>query len=404
MEDNKTPRVMHGFPPAPETRISGENWFKNPFLRWSLMSRQAMVPTVPVWRGDGPVSALPPAPLALDDLPVTGLEGERSTLLALLEAMEIDGFMVLHQGRCVYQRHFHGMQPHTLHGSASISKSFIGALVGVLEAQGVVDLSKTAEYYVPEMRGSAMGDATLRQLMDMQAGIQRPELAGRPDTVGAQDGGVFEILGLMPRRPDTAADFYDFVLKKPRGGAHGSSFFYDNGQVEAVAWPLRRATGKSIAELLSELVWAPLGPARDAFYSVDKAGAEFTAGGLGLTLGDMARFGEMLRCEGWYNGRQIVPAAFLADVRRGGDQALFRQGAFSAVYPTGSYRSFFWPLHDDVGAFQCNGRYGQRLYVCPRAELVIAQFGAWDGPARPNRFDKPNVRLLRELAGHFIGA
>ena len=402
MDKQAAPRAMQGFPPAPETRVTPENWFLNPWLRWSLTSRQSMVASVPVWRGDGPVSAMPTSPLALDDLPVTGIDGGRARLLEQLEAMDIDGFMVMHRGQVVYSRYFHGMQPQTVHGSASLSKSFMGALAGILAAQGVIDLGQTAEHYVPEMKGSAMGDATLQQLLDMQAGIVRPELAGRPGAVGAQDGGVFEIIGLMPRRPDTAADFYDFVLKKPAAGTHGSSFYYDNGQVEALAWPIRRATGKSISELMSDLLYAPLGPLRDAFFSVDRTGAEFTAGGLGLTLQDLARFGEMLRCEGWYNGRQIVPAAFLADVRRGGSRELFAKGAFAAIYPTASYRSYFWNLHDDVGAFQCNGRYGQRLYICPKAELVIAQFSSWDGPARPHRFDVPNVRLLRELALHFI--
>lgn len=394
---------MQGFPPAPETRVTGDNWTLNPWLRWSLLNRQALVSNVPVWRGDGPVWELPAAPLALDDLAVTGVDGEPTTLLELLPAMDIDGFMILHRGRAVYTRHFHGMRPQTQRNSASVSKSILATVVAVLEDQGVLDLSRTAEYYVTEMRGTAMGDATLQQLLDMQAGIQRPALTGRSATVGTQDGGVFEIIGLMPRRPDTAADFYDFILKKPRGGAHGSTFFYDNGQVEAVGWVLRRATGKPVAELLSELVYAPLGPWRDGFYSVDDTGAEFTAGGLGLTLQDLARFGEMLRCEGWANGRQIVPAAFLADVRRGGDKALFAKSTFAETYRTGSYRSWFWNLHDDVGAFQANGRYGQRVYVCPKAELVIAQFSSWGGPARPHRFDAPDVRLLNELAKHFLG-
>ncbi len=393
--------VMQGFPPRPQDRIGPTNWFNQPFLRWSLMNRSVMVPTVSVWRGDGPVSALPALPKALDDLPVTGLDGQPTTLLNLLPSLEIDGFMVLHRGQVVYERYFHGMQAHTVHGSASVSKSFLGVLAGILADRGVIDLNRTAEFYVPEMKGSAMGDATLRQLMDMLGGIVRPSLDGRTSDLGSQDGGVYELIGLMPKSANSPADFYEFILRKPPAGKHGEAFYYDNGQPEAVAWAIRRATGRSIADLMSELIFAPLGMARDGFYSVDQSGAEFTSGGLALTLGDMARFAEMLRCEGRWNGRQIVPAAFIADVRAGGDPKLFAPSRFAQVMPGGSYRSFFWNTHDDVGGYMAIGRYGQRAYVSPRAELVIAQFSSVAGPP-PHPFDKPVVQLQRDLAHHFI--
>lgn len=393
--------VMVGFPPAPETRLTPANWFQLPYLRWSLLNRSLMVPTAQVWRGDAAPSPLTFAMQALDDTPVTGLDGHPTPLLQHLQALETDGFLVMHRGRVVYERYFHGMCPHHHHGSASVSKSFLSLIVGNLVQQGLLDLEKKAEHYVPEMRETAMGGATLQQLLDMSAGIVRPALDGRPGELGAQDGGVFEVIGLMPRKPDSPEDFYDFILRKPAAGEHGQAFYYDNGQPEAVAWVIRRVTGQSISDLLSQLIWAPLGPDRDAFYAIDRTGAEFTAGGLGMTLRDMARAGEMLRCEGHYNGRQIVPAAYLADIRAGGNRAHFAQSRFGAVLPQGSYRNQFWNVHDEVGGFMAWGRFGQRLYISPKAELVIAQFSSAPGPA-PHPFDKPLARLQNELAHLFL--
>ena len=293
------------------------------------------------------------------------------------------------------------MQPHTQHNTASVSKSYMAVLAGILQGQGTIDFGRQAQHYVPEMRGSAMGDATLQQLLDMQAGIQRPVMSGRAGAVGQQDGGVYEILGLLPRQPQAAADFYEFVLRKERSGTHGGQFYYDNGTVEALAWVVRRATGRAIADLYSELLFAPLGAQRDAYITVDRLGAEFTSGGLATTLRDMARFGEMLRLEGHWNGRQIVPASFIADTRRGGDRALFAASPRHAVMPTGSYRNCFFHMHDDVEGFCASGRYGQRIYISPRAELVVAQFSSAGGAPPPHPFDAPTARLQHALATHF---
>lgn len=396
------PVPMQGFPPSPQSRVTPSNWFALPYLRWSLMNRSLMVPTANVWRGDGPASPLDFKPQALDDLPVPGIDGQIVSLIRHLASLEIDGFLVMHRGVVVYERYFHGMAAHHQHSSASVSKSLLGALVGILQGQGVLDLQKTAQHYVPEMSGTAMGSATLQQLMDMQAGIVRPELAGRPDAVGAQDGGVFEVIGMLPRKPDSPEDFYDFILKKPAAGRHGEAFYYDNGQPEALAWVIRRATGRRIAELMSELLWVPLGPDRDAYYSIDRTGAEFTAGGLGLTLRDLARFGEMLRCEGHWRGRQVVPPAFLADTRAGADRQLFAATRFGQVFPKGSYHNLFWHVHDEYQGYMALGRFGQRCYVSPVAELVIAQFSSAPGPA-PHPFDLPNVQLQKQLAQCFLG-
>ena len=395
-------QVMAGFPPAPETRVGPHNWFKLPWLRWSLIHRSLSVPTVDIWRGAAPPSALPSGEELDGATLVSGPDGTKMDLDQALSALEIDAFMVLHHGKVVFERYLHGMAPHLRHGSASISKSYLGIVAGILAAQGVLDLAATAESHVLEMRGTAMGSATLQQLLDMQAGIVRPDLGDRPSALGAQDGGVFEVLGLLPRRPESPTDFYDFVLKKPAAGRHGERLYYDNGQPEALAWVLRRITGQSIAELMSTYLFQPMSTERDGFYSVDKTGAEFASGGLSLTLRDLARFGETIRCNGFWNGRQIIPESVLADIRAGGDKGLFGDSRFAAAHPGGSYRNYFYLSHDRLEGISAQGRYGQRLYVSPAADVVIAHFGAAPGQS-PHPFEVPYARLHREIAETLMG-
>lgn len=394
--------VMRGFPPAPDSTVHAGNWFELPYLRWSLMNRSRMVRTVPVWRGDGPVSQLNQKLNSIGSTAVTGLEGQPVSLETLLHSVETDACIVLHKGQIVYEEYFHGMQAHTHHGSASISKSYVAVLAGILAHEGLIDLGCHAAHYVDEMRGTAMGDATLQQLLDMQVGIVRPSLQGRADGLGPQDGGVFEIIGLIEPGPTSPRNFYEFILRKERSGEHGQRFYYDNGPPEALAWVIKRVCGAPLSELLSKYLFAPLGCERDGAYSIDNTGAEFAAGGLQLTLRDLARFGEALRCDGFWNNRQIIPASFIHEIRRGGDQAMFSESRFAAAMPGGSYHNSFYVMHDEVGGFMASGRYGQRLYISPKAELVIAHFASAPGPS-PHPFERPYVRMHRELADLFLG-
>lgn len=389
-------RAMAGFPPSPASRVGIDNWYRNPWLRWGFLNRSALVRSTPVWRGDGPVSVLEAGAGDLGTLEVEGADGAPTTLDALARDCELDALLVLHRGRIVHQRWLH-MRPHQQHTTASVSKSVLALVAGILAARGELDLARPAGDYVAELAPSAMGDATLQQLLDMQAAIVRPPMTDRPGAVGAQDGGVYEILGLLPRAPGAPSDFCAWMLAKPRHGSPGAQFYYDNGQVEAVAWAMRRATGTPIADLVSELLWAPLGCERDAYYACDETGAEMASGGLSATLRDLARLGELMRAGGAVGTRQVVPEAFVADTLRGGDVAMFARSDFGARMPGASYRNFWWLSHDDFDGFLAVGRYGQRIYVAPRAEVTVVHFGSMPGPP-PHPLDPVLGRAYRRIA------
>ena len=125
--------------------------------------------------------------------------------------------------------------------------------------------------------------------------------------------------------------FYAYIQQLPKESAHGQRFAYKTVNTDTLGWILSRVTGKSVSDLLAERLWAPLGVEQDAYFSVDSTGVEFAGGGLNLTLRDAARFGEMMRLGGRFNGRQIVPAAVVDDIRRGGDKAHFALGGLFAA-------------------------------------------------------------------------
>jgi CubicO group peptidase (beta-lactamase class C family) len=82
-----------------------------------------------------------------------------------------------------------------------------------------------------------------------------------------------------------------------------------------------------------------------------------------------------MRCEGESGGRQLIPAAVVADIRRGDDPAKFAKAGYTLL-PGYSYRNMWWVSHNELDAFEGRGIYGQRLYVAPKAQMVVARYAS----------------------------
>src|SRR5262249_32146208 len=102
-----------------------------------------------------------------------------------------------------------------------------------------------------------------------------------------------------------------------------------------------------------------------------------TAGGLCVTLRDLARVGELMRRRGAVGRRQLVPESWVEDILTNGDAAAWRRGRpAGAILPTGRYRSQWYAGRDDRGALRATGIHGQCIYVDPVTEGVIAKLSS----------------------------
>ena len=101
-------------------------------------------------------------------------------------------------------------------------------------------------------------------------------------------------------------------------------------------------------------------PPGGLFTGVPLAGSAFNA-----RLRDLARFGEVMRLGGAWNGQQIVPAAVVTDIRRGASREAFAKAGY-ATLPGWSYHHFWWVSHDDHGAFTARGITGRRSMSIPK--------------------------------------
>jgi CubicO group peptidase (beta-lactamase class C family) len=371
---------MEGTPPPADrlVRFADDRFLDFPQIRWSLSHMRELVPTVNVWRGAGPASRFGEAGSiddeAIDALRFADLNGRERRWDAALHDTYTDGILVLYRGRRIYERYFGALEPHVPHSCFSITKSYAATLCATLVHEGVLDEQQRIPHWLPEMKGTAYEDATLRQLMDMQVGVAYTEVYADPK---AHIWDYSRAGGLRPRPAGHAGpgSFYEYLQTLRPEGRHGEAFAYKTVNTELMCWVMKRATGEPFAQMLSERLWAPLGCEQDAYLSVDPTGVPMGGGGLSASLRDLARFGELMRRDGDWHGRQLLPAAVVADIRRGSDPAKFAKAGY-ALLPGYSYRSMWWVAHNELGAFEARGIHGQRLYVAPDADLVIARFAS----------------------------
>ena len=378
---------MQGFPPPPDKTITFHNGsFRSfPELRWAWSNIRQLVPTVNVWRGAGPASVLPRADHDIGSSASVTMDGRPMTFARMLEETYADGIAVLHRGKLIYERYFGALKPHKPHIAMSVTKSFTGTLAGILIAEGKIDPNAPITDYVPELKASAFGDARVREAMDMTTGLEYTEV------YTDKNSGVFGLRranGMAPIEPgfEGATNIFDFLCTQRKQGEHGKAFAYKTVNSDVLAWIIRRASGMTLSDLLSERIWMPMGAEEDAHYHVDRIGTESGGGGLSTTLRDLARFGETIRNHGRFNGRQIVPSTVVEDIARGGDPGKFKPAGYTTL-PGASYRNQWWVTHNAHGAYMARGVYGQGIYIDPKAEMVIARYASH--PAAGNAANDP---------------
>ncbi|MGA3797523.1 serine hydrolase domain-containing protein [Pseudomonas fluorescens] len=391
---------MIGSPPPADKRIKATDMthYSFPQIRWSFANFRQVLPTTNIGRGDGSPALLPRSERTdIDGITFMPTGGTATmTWAQALDANYTDAIVVLHKGQIIYERYFGVMSSRQPHIAMSVSKSFFGTLGAILVDEGKLDENALVSRYIPELKDSAFGDATVRQVLDMSVGVKYSENYADPDAEVWQHvraGGVFS----RPADYDGPTSFYDFLLTLKKEGEHGQDFAYKTVNTDVLGWLIRRVSGKSVGEVLAERIWQKLGAEQDAYMVVDSNGTEFAGGGINLTTRDMARFGEMMRLGGRFNGQQIVPKTVVDKIRKGGDKAKFAKAGYTSM-PGGSYHDMWWVSHNASGVFSARGVHGQTIYIDPKAEMVIARFASNPvaGNEQSNSVTYPAFQALAE--------
>jgi CubicO group peptidase (beta-lactamase class C family) len=372
--------LMQGFPPEPDKIITHDNQLYGPYNRWGFQNELVLNRTVDVWRGSGPVATFERSDFDMCTVSYQNRLGNHYTFEDMVEMSCTDGILVLHRGKVIFERYLNGMQPQSLHAWASGSKSVTGVLGALLAHEGLLDPVALVSTYLPELKDSGFGDATLRQVMDMTTALR----FAVEDSDPVNENFRYSYAAgwrAMPDGYNGPTNLYEFLPTMRKGGPHGQRFVYLTPNTDVLAWVIKRVLNQSLAQIMYERIWSKLGTERDAFWIVGPAAVETAGSGLLTTLGDMARFGQMLLQGGWFNGQQILPTAVTEEIRAGGDAEAFARGPAAGPTNQGwSYHHQWWVTDPAQGAYLGMGYGGQMLYIVPAVQLVIAKFSSYPTP------------------------
>ncbi|BCO35742.1 hydrolase [Mycobacterium heckeshornense] len=382
--------------------ISLDNWLSAPYARWSFQHVEEFVPTAVISRGTGPTAALPAATSALAEIPLTSTDGAATTVGTVMTATATDGWAVCHRGSLMAEEYRDGLQAHTRHLLFSVSKSLVAVVVGALHGAGAIDLHSPVTAFVPALANCGYAGATVRHLLDMRSGIAFSENYDDPT---AEIHLLDQAIGWAPKsRPDVAATLYDFLRTLRQKSAHGGPFEYRSCETDVLGWICEVAGSQRMPDLMSELLWSRIGAQCDATIGVDAVGTGFFDGGINACLTDMIRFGSLfLRDGASLTGRQVVPAAWIADTVDGGPDS---REAFAASpddnpMPGGMYRNQMWSPYPGSNVVLCLGMCGQMIYVNRAAEMVAAKLSTQPHSHEPHMLDTLRAfdAVAHELAG-----
>jgi CubicO group peptidase (beta-lactamase class C family) len=369
--------LMKGFPPPAELQVTLANWRKPPFNKWSFQHVRELIPTADMPNDPNNVRELPSAPQqSLADMSIK-TEGGTYGLEAFLRATDTDGFVMMHDRRIIYEFYDNGMGPDTSHIFMSVSKSVLGLLCGILVERGVLKPDDLITRWVPEVGATAYAAATVRDVLDMRVGVFFDEdyLATAGPIIEYRKAQNWDPLAPGERPGDLRSFFASLVDKD---GPHQGHFHYVSPNTDLMGWVIERASGRRFADLVSELLWKPMGASCSAYITVDRLGAPRCAGGFCATTRDLARLGLLIGEGGRHAGKQIIPSWWIDDILNAGDAAAWDDGDFVKYFPRMRihYRSKWYVLRGDAPIMFGVGVFGQNVFIDRKNKIVIAKFSS----------------------------
>ena len=287
-------------------------------------------------------------------------------------AIDVDAFMasqrkaaliVVHDGKVRLERYGLGFDGAGRWTSFSVAKSMTATLVGAALADGhIKSMDDKVSDYIPQMKGSAYDDVSIRQLLTMTSGVRWNENYGDPNS---------DVARFDKQPPEEGVEsLVSYLRRLPREAPAGTRWNYSTGETNLVGILVAQAVGKPISEYLSEKVWKPAGMEQQATWILSRTGREISGCCIQAATRDYARFGLFMLDGARVAGKSIVPDGWLAE-------------ATTERVPTGQpgrgYGYQWWTYAD--GSYAARGIFGQGIFIDPRRRLVIASNGNWPGGA-----------------------
>jgi CubicO group peptidase (beta-lactamase class C family) len=363
---------------AKRNEVTVENWDKGGELsHWVYLHPSEVFPAGVV-RRDGAVLDLPEALRPeIGKLVLKEENGSSRTLQEFINNGAVDGCIVLHQGKVVFEQ-YPMMAPNDLHLMFSVSKAFVTMALAILEDQGRIDLQKPVESYLPQLKASAWAGTRLRDIADMASGMDGSETGNDAYRNPAHKQFQLEAtLGWQPRMASNLpaavrqGDLPGFLGTIKRVRKPGETWAYTSSNTAVLAEVMERVTGKSLSNVISELIWSKIGGEHDALLLQNERGYPVAHAGMVATLRDLARFGLLFTKSAGPAQRGVISEKVLHRIFNEGRPELLAKDHPPGMLPL----TYQWDMLSDKGEMAKGGWAGQLLYVNREKDVVVAYFG-----------------------------
>src|SRR4051812_21502484 len=275
---------------------------------------------------------------------------------------KMDSLLVTRHGRIVAEAYYAPFRSGHKHRINSVTKAVTGTLIAIALRDGLLDsLDRRALEFFPARTVANLDDnkqaITIRHLLNMTSGLEWKERL---------DDSVPETFLAMERSPD----WQQFILDQPMAQPPGTAFEYNSGNSHLLSAIINKLTGARALLYARAQLFGPLG-ITDVFWRQDPQGVSAGGAGLYLQPRDMAKIGYLYLRNGSWDGRQIVPPAWIDAVNH---------ASVDMRLPGLRYANQFWVL-PDKHVYAAVGFHRQIIVVMPELDIVAVATGTRNYPS-----------------------
>ena len=373
-------KIMKGSPPPIEYQVTLDNWRKYPFNSWSFVNVRNLIPTSPIYNNPDKEVILQKQLIDIDDL-VIDHKNTSYKLKEIFKICDIDAFLVMHKGKIKFEFYDKFTRFNTPHIIFSVSKSLTSLLTGILVEKKVININNYISHILPETKGTAYEDATVRNVLDMSiASGFIEDYTGQAEIFKKYRSSTGWDLP-ETNSTQTVKGLHDFLCSMPKSNQkHGKKYHYCSPHSDLLGWIIERASGENYSKIMADLLFKKAGMNHEANVTVDKWGASRAAGGISVSPYDLLLLSELVRNHGSNKNGQVIPAAWIEDFVNNKNNNSYRNQDNLERFPNGNYRSKWYQTGFKDNEYCAIGIHGQNIWINPQKEITIVRMSSASDP------------------------
>ena len=373
-------KIMKGSPPPIEYQVTLDNWRKYPFNSWSFVNVRNLIPTSPIYNNPDKKVILQKQLIDIDDL-VIDHKNTSYKLREIFKICDTDAFLVMHKGKIKFEFYDKFTKFNTPHIIFSVSKSLTSLLTGILVEKKVININSYISHILPETKGTAYEDATVRNVLDMSiASGFIEDYTGQAEIFKKYRSSTGWDLP-ETNSTQTVKGLHDFLSSMPKSNQkHGKKYHYCSPHSDLLGWIIERASGENYSKIMADLLFKKAGINHEANVTVDKWGASRAAGGISVSPYDLLLISELVRNHGSNKNGQVIPASWIEDfVNNKNNNSYLNQDNLER-FPKGNYRSKWYQTGFKDNEYCAIGIHGQNIWINPQKEITIVRMSSASDP------------------------